>query len=207
MKVPTGNNVYQHCQESGNQHAPTSHWSENYYFGVRAYPYSTDPDVNPLTFGDVVPDTFWVPPTVDSSDADVFSFSPGEVHLSGQVWGSALWQCRALLIDKYGYAGNEIMLTNVVGAMGLMMPNASFLHARDTILAFDYQNAGATIAGEIVTSNECELWKGFAARGMGMGSLNGFQVPPGEWSVVESFRITPGCVDYNESNPVWEDYP
>lgn len=156
----------------------------NYYFGIRRYPYSTDISKNPLTFNDI-----------DPSQADhcvsgapfhnalLGNCSPSdseEVHNQGEVWCVALWEARANLIAKYGWAvGNELILQLVTDGMRLSPANPNFLEARNAILQADLvNNSGA---------NQTELWLAFAKRGMGFSATS-----PGSSTtvgVVESFVI------------------
>jgi uncharacterized repeat protein (TIGR01451 family) len=135
---------------------------DNYYFGIRRYPYSTDLTKNPLTFKDI-------DPTQASSHSGipinpVFAASAAhEVHAQGEVWCMMLWEARANLIHKYGAAGNHLLLQLVTDAMNLSPPNPSFLEARDAIIQADFiDNGGA---------NFRELWQAFAKRGLGFSAI------------------------------------
>ncbi|MEP6663339.1 MAG: M36 family metallopeptidase, partial [Verrucomicrobiota bacterium] len=132
--------------------------TQNYYYGFRRYPYSTDLTKNPLTFRDIDPaqagshEGIPINPTSGNSAA--------EEHNLGEVWCSALWEGRAALIAKHGFAaGNQLMLQLVTDGMNLSPPNPNFLQARDAILQADeVDNDG---------DNYEELWAAFAKRGMG----------------------------------------
>jgi len=143
--------------------------TQNYYFGIRRYPYSTDMAKNPLTYNDI-----------DSAQADncssgapyhSASFGPcsadraGEVHSVGEVWCVMLWEARANLIDKWGWAiGNQLMLQLVTDGMRLSPPQPNFLDARDAILRADeIDNGGADLG---------ELWAAFARRGLGFSATS-----------------------------------
>jgi hypothetical protein len=54
--------------------------------GIRDVPYSFDKSVDPLTYGALPGDS--------------------EVHATGTIWASALWDMTWLLIDKYGFNPN-----------------------------------------------------------------------------------------------------
>ncbi|HSB27765.1 MAG TPA: M36 family metallopeptidase, partial [Pyrinomonadaceae bacterium] len=79
-------------------YADGSEAPQNYYFGLRRVPYSTDFSKDPLTFrhiadGEALPD---VPLHVLAPDNS-------EVHNTGEVWASMLWECyAALLRDTLG---------------------------------------------------------------------------------------------------------
>lgn len=136
-------------------------FDENYYFGIRRYPYTTDQSRNPVTFNDIDPDQFDVSPSVPRNPA-FGSSSPSQVHNIGTVWCSMLWDCRARFIDRYGFAGNEIFLQLTVDALKITPFNPDFIQARDAILLADIM----TNNGE----NLCILWDGFAGRGLGAGA-------------------------------------
>ena len=154
---------------------------ENYYFGIRRYPYSTDLSKNPLTFKDI-----------DSAQASdypgiprnpVFPFTPGlasEVHNQGEIWCVTLWEARSRLIRKHGYrVGNELILQLVTDGMKLSPVNPNFLQARDAILQADLVNNG----GE----NLPELWAAFARRGMGFSAIS--PLSSTTLGVVEAFDL------------------
>jgi fungalysin metallopeptidase (M36)/List-Bact-rpt repeat protein/fungalysin/thermolysin propeptide len=154
---------------------------DNYYFGIRRYPYTTDMSKNPLTFKDI-----------DPSQADahigipinsILGGSPAdEVHNSGEVWCVTLHEMWAALVSKYGWTtGNELALQLVVDGLKLAPANATFLEARDGILQADVIDTGG--------SDYVELWTAFAKRGMGfsaaspdssttVGVLESFDLPP-----------------------------
>lgn len=154
---------------------------ENYYYGIRRYPYSTDFSINPLRFRDIDGAQISNYPNVPRSP--VFPFSSGlasEVHNQGEVWCVTLWDARAALIHKHGWEkGNTLILQLVTDGMKLSPPNPNFLQARDAILQADLvANAG---------SNQNELWAAFARRGMGFNA----QSPASSFTsgVVEAFDL------------------
>lgn len=133
--------------------------NQNYYFGIRRYPYSTDLSKNPLTFKDIDPTQasahagIPINPVIGGGGAD-------EVHNQGEVWCSALWEVRANLVGKLGWAaGNELALQLVTDGLKLAPANATFLEARDAIIQADTVATGGSAYEEI--------WLGFAKRGMG----------------------------------------
>src|SRR6185503_9072588 len=137
---------------------------QNYYYGIRRYPYSTDLTKNPLTFKDIDPAQAsahaGVPksPVVGGGGAD-------EVHNQGEVWCVTLWEARANLITKHGFtAGNQLILQLVTDGMNLSPANPNFLQARDAILQADLVLTGG--------ANRNELWAAFARRGMGAGATS-----------------------------------
>jgi uncharacterized repeat protein (TIGR01451 family) len=154
---------------------------ENYYFGIRRYPYSTDLTKAPLTFKDIDSAQISSHPGVPVSP--IFGFQPlnaAEVHNSGEIWCSALWEARANVIRKHGFTvGNELILRLVTDGLKLAPPNPNFLQARDAIILADQIATG----GE----NYHELWAGFAKRGMGFSA----QSPDSNYAsgIVEAFDL------------------
>ncbi len=154
--------------------------TQNYYFGIRHYPYTTDMTKNPLTLKDIDPAQISPHPGVPTNP--IYTFSPkgaAEVHHQGEVWCVTLWDARANLIRKYGFAaGRQLILQLVTDGLKLSPPNPTFLQARDAILQADLVDTGG--------ANQNELWAAFAKRGMGLNAL----VPP-NWStegVAEAFN-------------------
>ncbi len=138
---------------------------DNYYFGVRRLPYATSFDINPLTYADIDPVQFEVDARVPISYS-IANKNPGNSHNMGEVWCSALWDCRASLIQKFGpEIGNETMLRLVLDGMKLTTTFApNMLQSRFAIvLADEVTNGGA---------NSCDLWNAFAARGFGSGAVS-----------------------------------
>ena len=146
-------------------HGFGSQFDQNYYYGIRRYPYCTDTNKNPLMFADIDP---WkasahdgVPrnPLLGPFRAD----QAGEVHSQGEVWCMMLWEMRANLIRKLGpEAGNNLALQLVTDGLKLSPPNPNFVQARDAILLAERMWSGGT--------NSAELWSAFAKRGLGFNA-------------------------------------
>ncbi|KAJ4366859.1 hypothetical protein N0V83_007387 [Neocucurbitaria cava] len=141
--------------------------------GIRNYLYSTDLTVNPQVYSDV-----------DSYD---------RVHPIGNIWASMLYEVLWNLIDKHGKNdrgtpefdnngvptdGKYLALKVVMDGMALQPCNPTFVLARDAIIDADKALTG----GE----NACEIWSGFAKRGLGALArysatkrTNSFLVPEG----------------------------
>lgn len=152
--------------------------AQNYYYGIRRYPYCTDVNKNPLTFKDIDPAQASSHPGVARNP--VAGGTADEVHNQGEVWCATLWDARARLIARYGAAaGNQLMLQLVTDGLNLAPANPNFLQARDAILQADLiDNAGA---------NRAALWVAFAKRGLGYGATS-----PASFTtsgVVEAFDV------------------
>ncbi|KAH6599248.1 hypothetical protein BASA50_003134 [Batrachochytrium salamandrivorans] len=132
--------------------------------GLRFHPYTTDMNGQPLDL--------WWPETRTT------------VYAIGEVWASMLWEVYWSLVTKHGFstnlydasqsAGNVVAMRIIIGGMMIQSCNPTLLGARDAILAADdshYQGA-----------HKCEIYKGFAKRGLGLGATDtrtdDFSVPP-----------------------------
>ncbi|HEV2847022.1 MAG TPA: M36 family metallopeptidase, partial [Thermoanaerobaculia bacterium] len=142
---------------------------DNYIYGTRRFPYTTDNTINPLTWADV-----------DDVTADVSGGIPpnrpnqsinGGLNAlnAGEVWALSLWEVRSRVIaDPAGAngdvpTGNQTMLQLVTDALKMTPANPSFVDARDALLRADC----ATNA----CANERSIWEGFADRGLGYGAV------------------------------------
>lgn len=99
-----------------------------------------------------------------------------EVHAIGTVWATILYEVLWNLIDKYGKNdadtpsfkngvpadGKYLAMKLVIDGMALQPCNPNFVSARDAIIDADKALTGGV--------NACELWKGFAKRGLGSGA-------------------------------------
>lgn len=156
--------------------------TENYYFGIRRYPYSTDMTKNPLTFKDIDPDLADPHLGIPINPIWAAYNDPTEVHNMGEVWCVMLWEVRANLVDSLGWdEGNSTMLQLIVDGMKLSPPNPTYVEARDAILQADVLTFGGL--------NRTDIWRGFAKRGMGYsarapqanttrGVIEAFDLPP-----------------------------
>ena len=117
--------------------------------GIRPTPYSTNMTINPSTYDTIK--------------------TAAEPHGVGYVWATMLWDVYWNLVDKHGFnpnpyeswrtGGNNLMLQLVTDGMKFQPCEPGFVDARDAILAADK----ALTDG----ANQCEIWAGFAKRGLG----------------------------------------
>jgi subtilisin-like proprotein convertase family protein len=158
-------------------------FTDNYYYGIRRFPHATISTVgpngkphNPLTFADI-----------DQAQIDLTdgAFPRGPigvaaafaVHNIGEVWCAALWEVRARIIDRLGFAaGNQRTLQLVTDGMKLDPVNPTLLDGRNSILTASCAAFGS--------EDEMDIWAGFAARGMGASAS---AVSASSGSVVEAF--------------------
>ncbi|MBI5361873.1 MAG: M36 family metallopeptidase [Planctomycetes bacterium] len=158
---------------------------DNYYFGIRRFPYSTDLNKNPQTYADIDVAQQNYPPAIPRST--VIGNTANEVHNVGEVWCGMLWECRANIVASLGFpAGNDLIMQLVVDGMKLSVNNPSFVNARDAILQADLVGYGGAHLGD--------LWTGFAKRGLGFGAVGA----TGSTSagIVESF-VVPSLVTFS----------
>jgi extracellular elastinolytic metalloproteinase len=140
--------------------------------GFRPFPYSTDMDINPMTYSDIISAT--VP------------------HGVGSVWGSMLWDLYWAMVDVYGWdpdlingdGGNNRTILLVIEAMKIQPCFPGFINGRDAILAADE----ALYNGE----NQCLIWEVFARRGLGIDAEQGVSFDHKDGA--ENFDPLPTCV-------------
>ena len=162
-------------------------FTDNYYYGIRRFPYSVITNLgpngkpyNPLTFADIDP------AQINLTDGafprgPIGSSSAFQVHNIGEVWCSALLEVRARLITRLGWAtGNQLALQLVTDGMKLDPVNPTLLNGRNSILAANFASASASGATEV------DIWRGFAARGMGFSAS---AASSSSGTVVEAFDI------------------
>ncbi|MGH3565049.1 MAG: M36 family metallopeptidase [Pseudonocardia sp.] len=154
----------------------TPSFKNNYYFGIRRYPYTADMAKNPLTFrhisaGVVLPTGVARSPNGGGPN--------NAVHNAGEVWCTALWEVFVNLVAEHGHTEAERrMLSYVIGGLKLTPNRPTYTQARDGIIAAVSALDPADITG---------VWRGFAKRGIGRDAVS----PPSSSTtmagVVESF--------------------
>jgi ELWxxDGT repeat protein len=161
----------------------SSSWlSENYYYGARRYSYSTDMLKNPHTFKDIDPTQVDWHTTVPRNPTYAATQDATQVHYQGTVWAVMLWDMRANLILKHGFAiGNDRCIRLVTDGLKLSPVNPNFVQARDGII----QATLVSFPGDLG-----EVWTAFAKRGMGQGAT----APASSTTtgVVESYTVPDG---------------
>ncbi len=149
-----------------------------FYHGQRRYPYSRDLAKNPLTFRHIeagvalpaVPAPF---PTGGDN---------AEVHNTGEVWASMLWQCYSNLLNDtprlaFGQAQDR-MKHYLVAGYKMTPANPTFIEARDALLA---------VIGAQSSEDHALCMQGFAARGAGVGAVAPDRYSKTNAGVVESY--------------------
>ena len=140
--------------------------------GIRRFPYSTDMNINPLTYSNL-------------------AVNP-QVHAIGEVWCVTIWDMTWSLIDQFGFdddwingtSGNNIALRLVMEGLKLQPCGPGFLDSRDAILQAD-ENLYNGI-------HKCTIWEAFAKRGMGFNADQGDADIAGDET--ENFSMIPICL-------------
>lgn len=163
----------------------------NYYYAIRRFPKAVKAFVgtnglphNPLTFADIdglqqnLNDGAFPPRFVGTAD---------QVHNAGEVWSSALWEVRAKLVTRLGWAvGNRKTLQLVTDGMKLAPFGPTFLQERDAIIAA----AQASLPMPQANADVVDLWAGFAIRGMGFSAtVNNSGSGAGDARVTQAFDL------------------
>src|SRR5437016_6535335 len=161
-----------------------SGFTDNYFYGIRRFPYTTDTHLNPLTFKDIDETQFnisggtYPPSPIRCSVADC---APA-VHNVGEIWALMLWEARANVIARLGgAAGNDRMLQVVTDGMKLTPAIPTFTQARNAIIQADC----AGFAG----ADEIDLWRGFAKRGLGYSAVAPPSLSLALTGVLEAFDL------------------
>nr|VWO99008.1 Putative Rab/GTPase [Ganoderma boninense] len=180
-------------------------WAANMGKGIRNYPYSLNETVNPSTYKTLDKPGYW------------------GVHAIGEVWAQMLWVVSQRLIAKHGFVddlfppkpledgsipegdfyrvreydaqgnpkplvpkhGNSLIVQLVLDGMKLQPCRPSFFDARDAIIAADKALTG----GE----NFCEIWQGFADRGLGVNAKVEGRTPWGGGVRTNGARVPSEC--------------
>ena len=151
--------------------------------GIRPFPYSIDPAIDPVTFGYVKRSEY------------------AETHSLGFVWASMLYDLMQAFIDIYGMndnvyeganpvagnpppsaKGNNIATRLIIEGMKLQPNNPTFVQERNAILKAD------TLLYNHQFS--CLIWKAFAKRGLGFSAFSGTNALGDE---VEAFNVPFNC--------------
>ena len=172
-----------------------------FYFGIRRVPYSIDFAKDPLTFKDIANGTP-LPSGAPIAYGEDGSFN-SEVHSTGEIWTTMLWECYASLLKDGRYTfleAQERMKRYLVASLKLTPADPTLLEARDAVLSA----ALATDAKDYTL-----FWEAFARRGAGAGATGPGKDSTDNTGVVESYsadndvQITGGTVT---DNVAWCDH-
>jgi large repetitive protein len=162
--------------------------NQGYYFGIRRYPYSTDLSKNPLTFKHITNGVALPVGPAVGFGAD--GASNAEVHNTGEVWTTMLWEgYAALLRDTLGATprltfqqAQDRMKLYVIGGLKATPTFPTFTEARDGILSVALANDPADYIA---------LLGAFAKRGAGAHAVSPDRFSQDNAGVVEDFSVGP----------------
>jgi subtilisin-like proprotein convertase family protein len=138
---------------------------DNYVYGIRRFPYSTNNAVNPLTWADVDQSTYNQSGGVAVNPLGFEFGGAMEVHNVGEIWANTLWEMRSRIIAANAGVvptGNQIALQLVTDGLKMTPINPTFTQARDAIIDADCASNAC--------ANEQSIWDAFADRGLGYGA-------------------------------------
>ncbi|MDQ3797887.1 MAG: M36 family metallopeptidase [Acidobacteriota bacterium] len=164
-------------------HLAAAGYTSNYYHGIRRFPKAviafTGPNGkphNPLTFrylntgcDTLIGTTTSNPPPNSAYPRGPFGLTNNcaQVHNAGEIWSSALWEVRALMVTRLGWAvGNRRVLQVVTDGMKLAPLNPTFLQERDAIITA----ASALPQQPEASADVQDVREGFRRRGMGFSA-------------------------------------
>lgn len=159
----------------------TSGSGDDSYFGIRRQPYSTDMTKNGLTFKHIS-DGNALPKNVPTSFGEDGS-NNSEVHATGEVWATMLWECYASLLRDPRYTftqAQDRMKRYYIQALKATPVDPTLLEARDAVIAVAF----ASDEGDFQS-----FWKAFAKRGAGVGATGPGKSSPDNRGTNESFVV------------------
>src|ERR1700752_3414428 len=161
-------------------------FTDNYVYGGRRFPYSTNNSINPLTWADADDYTNNLSGGIAPDPLGFNIAGAGEVHNFGEIWALTLWEVRSRIIAANGGSvptGNQIMLQLVTDALKMTPSNPSYIDGRDALIDADCASNSC--------ANEQSIWDGFADRGLGYGArvstAYGFAPVASHQGITESF--------------------
>lgn len=159
----------------------TSGTGADFYFGIRRVPYSIDFSKDPLTFKHIANGTP-LPTGVPISFGEDGSFN-SEVHSTGEIWATMLWECYAALLrdPRHDFAqAQDLMKRYLVASLKLTPADPTLLEARDAVLA----------AAFATDEKDYRLfWSAFGRRGAGVGALGPAKDSSNNQGVTESYYV------------------
>jgi hypothetical protein len=151
--------------------------NQGYYWGIRRVPYTTDMTKNGLTLRHTANGNPLPSHPVSGGQTGT---NNSQVHNSGEVWATMLWECYASLLNAYPFQeAQDRMKHYLVAAYKATPHQPTYLEARDAVLAAaaasdpaDYQRFVAA----------------FAKRGAGFGAKVADRGSQDHIGVVESYQ-------------------
>jgi hypothetical protein len=156
-----------------------------YYFGIRRVPYSTEMTRNPLTLRHIANgNSIGGAPLAFGGDGG----NNAEVHNTGEVWATMLWECyAALLRDTLGdqprltfAEAQRRMKDYLVASLKITPADPTILDARNAVLA-------AAFAAD--RTDYLRFWQAFAKRGAGTRAVVTERFSTANAGVTENFTL------------------
>ncbi|WP_223633975.1 myxosortase-dependent M36 family metallopeptidase [Corallococcus sp. EGB] len=148
--------------------------NQGYYYGIRRFPYTTDMSKNGYTFKHIQNYT-----ALPLELATASNTNNAEVHNSGEVWATTLWECYANLLNAHPFSEAQDRMKRYLIAAYKATPNApTYTEARDALLA-------VTLAAD--PADYQRFVAAFAKRGMGFGAKSPDRNTFDHIGVTESF--------------------
>jgi uncharacterized protein (TIGR03382 family) len=165
-KNQAGNDQWQGAYGVGNYVSLTFN-SDERWFGIRRVTYSTDLAKNGVTFKYIGANPAsvnfpWLGRLASAPPLPVGQ-GPEEVHNTGEIWATMLWECYASLLNAYSFdAAQTRMKDYIVAAYKVTPAFPTFVEARDALL-------------QVVAANSVDDYnrfgQAFAKRGLGVGAV------------------------------------
>lgn len=153
--------------------------TDPYYFGIRRVPYSTDTTKDPLTFKHIANGNAISPPFAGPCNGCTDASNQAEVHNTGEIWATMLWECFASLLNHHPFEDARLRMRNYLVAGLKMTPNQpTFTEARDGLLA-------ATLASD--PADYVLFCDAFSKRGAGSAAVSPDRFSTTNAGVVESY--------------------
>ena len=180
-KNAAGNDHWQGAYGAG-AYATAGLISDPIWFGIRRVTYSTDLAKNGTTFKFIAqafaPGALTFPWRGSAGD------DPTEVHNTGEIWASMLWDCYAALLNAHPFAeAQQLMKDYLVAAYKVTPAFPTFVEARDALL----QVTGANSAADYTLFGQA-----FARRGLGVEAVAPDRADGTHGGLVEDFTWTQG---------------
>jgi uncharacterized protein (TIGR03382 family) len=171
-----GNNQYQGVYAVAG-YTTSGGVNNGHYFGIRRVPYSTNMQKNALTYKHIAIGNPL--PTHPLNGGVPSGAGNSQVHNSGEVWNTMLWECYASLLNAYPFQEAQNRMKSYLVAGYKLTPNApTMLEARDALLA----------AAAAADPNDYQRFaQAFARRGAGFGAKGPDRGSMDHVGVVESY--------------------
>ena len=162
----------------------------DFFNGIRRAPYTTNMDINPLTFQHITDGA--EPPGLRPTNG-------GSPHAAGEMWGTVLWEVYVRLLNMYEFEVAQARMANYLVASYKATPIApTYTEARDALLS-------------VMLANDADDYQAaleaFAKRGMGFGAISPDRASGTLEGVTESYGTQQASFSANRLNISQEGIP